>query len=162
MYYLQTSAEDPTKGNLYQLKKGLRILHTQDFSFETCDNISIKGAIICQWMAEGKSLNVLEDYPTLPAKYEFFNWLKVDNALATLFEEAQRQRLLSLVEDLYQRINDNKEDLTEKAIEKHTDSLNKLTKYLKEFKAVPKSVVNTRVIVPPILEKYYDKNRKTP
>ena len=155
MYYLKPTGARPTQGMLYLLRKDSKELVRKDFDFAKCKDRYIKGAIICQWVAEGMSLNVIETDKDLPSKYEFMSWLKFDTELKVLFETAQIQRLMSLVEDLYDKINANKDELSDEIVEKQTNSLNKLTKYLKEFKMTPRTVVNTRVYVPRILDKWY-------
>ena len=161
MYYLQSLTDDIAYGDLYQFDKGIRVLKEKNFHFSKCDDIMIKGAIICQWLAEGQSLNVLDDpaNKNLPTKYEFYLWIEENEKLNSMFQEAQRRRLLSLIEDMYEKLNNSKEDMDEKTIEKQTDALNRLTKYLKEFRTVPKSVVNTRVITFPFIAEKYDLQR---
>ena len=163
MYFLHLTSSHITEGNLYKFNKGLKVLVKEDWNFGQTDDILIKGSIICQWLSEGRSLNILDDerfksepyFKYLPSKIEFYQWIKVNTDLAILYTEAQKNRLLSLIEDLYEKIKVGKHKMDEKAIEKQTESLNKLTKYLKDFQAAPKSVVNTRVYVPPVLKKWY-------
>ena len=157
MYYLQPISDNIAEGDLYTLEKGIRTLKQKNFHFESCKDVIIKGSIICQWVAEGQSLNILDGKNlALPFKYEFQLWVEEIDELTTMFQEAQRRRLLSLIEDMYEKINDSKESMDEKVIERQTDALNRLTKYLKDFKPVPKSIVNTRVIIPPILKEKFN------
>ena len=156
MYYLKPISSDITEGILYKLTDEAqdKILINKNFSFSTCDDLLIKGAIICQWIAEGQSLNLLdEDINGLPSKYEFFTWLENKPELKIIFEKAKMQRMASTVENLYDSVN--KSNLSEDTSDKLTDSITKLSKSIANLDAAPKTIINTRVYVPPILRKWY-------
>jgi len=157
MYYLSSDTSDVTKGKLYKFTKNDKKLIQEKFTFLTCPNSFIKGAIVCQWVAEGQDLSVLdEDYPGVPSKFEFMSWLQADLELKALFEQAKEQRLISTTEKLYNKIN-NASNLSEETSSKLLEAMKKLAKATESGDATHKVVVNTRVYVPPIIKKWFGK-----
>ena len=159
-YYLKPKSANILIGDLYKLKDKKRVLVKKDFKFTQKTALNIKAAIICQWVAEGQSLDILDgDIPELPSKYEFYSWLDNDRKLHLAFNKAQKQRAMSLVEKVYQDLNTS-EALSEDNIKKVKELLESMSKYLKDKDMGPQTIINTRVYVPPIIEKkWYDRGQ---
>ena len=157
MYYLAPTADSILVGDLYQINKGKRELKQKDFNFVKESDIYIKGAIICQWLTEGQTLEILSNFTELPSKYEFFLWLEESPPLAMLYEKAQFRRALSLTETLYADLQNITADLDAKELKKTLFSLNELRKLVKNKDAAVHTVINTRVFLPPIMKKWYNK-----
>ena len=160
-YYLKPTSGNFLEGDLYKINNKEKSLVQRGFSIKPTTSIEIKAAIICQWVAEGQSLDILDqDAEALPSKYEFYQWLDTDRHLHILFNKAQRHRAMSLVEKVYNDLNSS-EALSEDNIKKIKELLESMSKYLKDKDMGPQTIINTRVYVPPVLEKWYDThNRK--
>ena len=154
MYYLKPINDIITQGDLYKLSDQKRALVTKSFDITKSNDEVIKGYIICQWIAEGQSLTLLDDdIPGLPSKFEFYSWLESFGELKIAFAKAKELRIASTVESLYDSINSTK--LSEESSTKLADSLTKLTKFLASLNEGAKTTINTRVYEMPIMKKWY-------
>ncbi len=155
MYYLKHTSSALNKGILYKFEAGKKKLVQKDFDFSLCSDNFIKGSIICNWIAEGQTLHMLNNAQNLgfPTKVEFYSWINNDTQLKILFEQSKDHRLATVTEDLYQVIKSS--ELTDDSVNKITALITRLEKHSKD---IAKVVVNTRVYVPPVLKEWYAKN----
>ena len=156
MYYLKPTGGNVLTGVLYKFKGKSKELLNKNFVITKKTDAFIKGSIICQWLAEGRPFNVLEEYDELPSKYEFLNWVDSDKELKILYESAKNKRNSLIVESIYNKVSESK-NLSDDMADKLLKILTKLEKHIKDSDSVPKTIVNTRVFVPKILGPWYDK-----
>ena len=159
MYYLKPTHPSILKGSLYKLEGKKKTLVSKYFTISKDEDSFIIGSIICQWVAEGRSLDVLDSYPDdLPSQYEFHAWLDNDRELKILFESAKNKRHLTIVESIYKNLNKSKgERLSDDSADRIFKALTELRRHLKDSDSGPKTIINTRVFVPRILGDWFDK-----
>ena len=156
MYYLKPTEESILKGRLYKFKGKSKELIDKRFVITKTTDPFIKGSIICQWLAEGRSFDVLEEYDALPSKYEFLHWVETDKSLKILYESAKSKRNSLVIDNIYKEVMGSKK-LTNENVDKIVKVLSGLQRHLKDIDSGPKTIINTRVFVPKILGPWYDK-----
>ena len=141
MHYLKPKGTDPTKGELYELSEAGKTLVQKDFNLKTAST-QIKVEIVCQWIGEGQSLNILDTIEDAPDKVEFLYWIEAKPEWNTLFQIAKNRRFNQDIENLVDELSNAEGDL-EKG--KLLEGIMKIRAMAKSADELNRTVVNTKV-----------------
>ena len=160
MYYMRYK-EDPFKGTLYKRVNNKRILVAKKFRVKDCTDMNVMISLICQWISEGQAIDILDIAPkNFPTKIEFYDILDNNPSYAIMFEKAQSNRANSVVEKFYQMVEDA-DELNEKTAKTMLNLLYQIAKIFKDRSTAPKTVIQTEIVVPPIMKHLYDNPQKS-
>ncbi len=134
-YFKQSDIIDESatdlKGVLHEItEKGLKKIKALIVNSKT--DPKIRGAIICQKVAEGDAIvNIVKQNPWTPSAVEFFVWIKKHKQLLDWYQDALKIRDHIVIDKVYAKIKDLDYGADEN-IEKVTSVLNEMKKALKD------------------------------